>query len=54
MRRLITVWLVFIAFLGRELLAPPVRPKRRNPHIPPLREDWYTGPAMEREMKREF
>lgn len=54
MRRLISLWLVLVAFLGRELLAPQVQSEKPNTPIPPLREEWFTDPAVGREMKREF
>jgi hypothetical protein len=59
MRKLITLWLV-LALTLKGLLGSgtstklPKPEKKRNSPIPPLREDWYTDPAMGREMKREF
>ena len=58
MRIFVTLWLTLLAFFGRELLAPQIKQakpeKKRNQPIPPLREDWFTDPALGREMKREF
>ena len=62
--RWLTFWLVLILTAGRvSLLRRPVtepeltlvKPeKKRNQPIPPLREEWFTDPALKREMKREF